>query len=208
MTNLLKLFLSAAALLALVGCAAQQEAEIYQPAPSQQTYPSDQGGYYPSQQSGTYYPSQGGYQAPPSSSYGGGGSYQSQPSYSQGSSYSQGYSQSAPANCYDCGVVEHIEVIQDQGRATGLGAIAGAVGGGLLGGEIGHGTGRKIATVAGVAGGAYAGHQVEKRIDRSEAYLIHVRMSSGRVNSYKHDEAPQFGVGSQVRVVNNRVLPL
>lgn len=40
-----------------------------------------------------------------------------------------------------------------------VGAIVGGLAGGVVGSNIGAGRGRDLATVAGVAGGAYAGHQ-------------------------------------------------
>jgi uncharacterized protein YcfJ len=43
-----------------------------------------------------------------------------------------------------------------------LGSVAGAVVGGVLGHQIGGGTGRDIATVAGAAGGGYAGNRIQK----------------------------------------------
>jgi uncharacterized protein YcfJ len=52
--------------------------------------------------------------------------------------------------------------VKDDHRITGtvLGAVAGAV----VGHQIGHGTGQDIATVAGAAGGGYAGNRVQKNI--------------------------------------------
>lgn len=40
-----------------------------------------------------------------------------------------------------------------------VGAVVGGLAGGVVGSNIGAGRGRDLATVAGVAGGAYAGHQ-------------------------------------------------
>ena len=45
-----------------------------------------------------------------------------------------------------------------------LGTIAGAVIGGVLGHQVGGGSGRDIATVAGAAGGGYAGNRVQKSL--------------------------------------------
>ncbi|NLY03349.1 MAG: glycine zipper 2TM domain-containing protein [Campylobacter sp.] len=45
-----------------------------------------------------------------------------------------------------------------------LGTIAGAAAGGIIGHQIGGGSGKKIATVAGVLGGGYAGNRVENTI--------------------------------------------
>lgn len=45
-----------------------------------------------------------------------------------------------------------------------IGTIAGAVIGGVIGHQIGGGSGRDIATVAGAAGGGYAGNRVQKNL--------------------------------------------
>jgi len=49
---------------------------------------------------------------------------------------------------------------QDPNRVTGT--VIGGVAGGLLGSAIGSGSGRTVATIAGAAGGAYVGNQVQK----------------------------------------------
>lgn len=45
-----------------------------------------------------------------------------------------------------------------------LGTIAGAVIGGVIGHQVGGGSGRDIATVAGAAGGGYAGNRIQKNL--------------------------------------------
>jgi uncharacterized protein YcfJ len=45
-----------------------------------------------------------------------------------------------------------------------VGTLAGAVIGGVIGHQIGGGSGRDIATVAGAAGGGYAGNRVQKNL--------------------------------------------
>ena len=49
---------------------------------------------------------------------------------------------------------------KDPNRVTGT--VVGGVAGGLLGSTVGGGTGRTVATIAGAAGGAYVGNQVQK----------------------------------------------
>ncbi len=56
--------------------------------------------------------------------------------------------------------VRHQAPVQDKHRVAGT--AIGAVAGGLLGSQIGGGSGKKVATVAGVAAGGYAGNQVQK----------------------------------------------
>ncbi|MGV3591653.1 MAG: glycine zipper 2TM domain-containing protein, partial [Gammaproteobacteria bacterium] len=55
----------------------------------------------------------------------------------------------APVVCATCGVVSSITAVQQEGRGTGIGAVAGAVVGGVVGNQVGGGSGRKIATAAG-----------------------------------------------------------
>jgi uncharacterized protein YcfJ len=45
-----------------------------------------------------------------------------------------------------------------------IGTVAGAVLGGVIGHQVGGGTGRDIATIAGAAGGGYAGNRVQKHL--------------------------------------------
>lgn len=104
--------------------------------------------------------------------------------------------------CSNCGVVSSINAISEKGEGSGLGAIAGGVLGGVLGHQIGGGTGKKIATVAGAAGGAYAGHQVEKNVKSTTHYDVVVKMQDGSSRTFSYDTPPAFQTGEKVRVVN------
>jgi uncharacterized protein YcfJ len=61
--------------------------------------------------------------------------------------------------CQDVQVTKQAPT-KDPNRVTGT--VVGGVAGGLLGSAIGSGTGRTVATIAGAAGGAYVGNQVQK----------------------------------------------
>lgn len=50
------------------------------------------------------------------------------------------------------------------------GMVVGAVVGGLLGNQVGDGNGRKLATVAGAVGGAYAGREIDRRHEGGQKY--------------------------------------
>jgi uncharacterized protein YcfJ len=63
--------------------------------------------------------------------------------------------------CHDEAVTQQAPV-KDEHQI--IGSVAGAVVGGVLGHQIGGGTGRDIATVAGAAGGGYAGNRIQKNI--------------------------------------------
>jgi outer membrane lipoprotein SlyB len=104
--------------------------------------------------------------------------------------------------CNNCGVVSEVRAIKEKGEGSGLGAIAGGVVGGLLGNQVGGGSGQKIATVAGAAGGAYAGHQIEKNVKSTTRYSVIVSMDDGSVRSFAYDNQPAFQAGAKVKVVN------
>jgi len=107
-----------------------------------------------------------------------------------------------PAVCVNCGRVEAIDVVEQKGEGTGLGAVAGGVIGGVLGNQVGRGSGRKIATVAGVAGGAYAGHEIEKYAKAARRYDVTVRLDNGALRSVPYDTEPGFRIGDKVKIVN------
>jgi outer membrane lipoprotein SlyB len=112
----------------------------------------------------------------------------------------------APRVCTECGTVSAVNVIEQEGDASGLGAVAGGVVGGVLGNQIGSGGGRTIATVAGAAGGAYAGHQVEKYVKKSKRWDVAVRMDDGASRTFSYDAEPAFRAGAKVKVVNGALV--
>lgn len=111
----------------------------------------------------------------------------------------------APAPCADCGVIESIRPVQVAGNTSGLGAAAGGVTGAVLGNQIGRGNGRTIATIAGAAGGAYAGNAIEKNMNKRTAYRVTLRMDDGSQRSLTQSEAPAYPVGERVRIANGRI---
>ncbi|MDR7098724.1 uncharacterized protein YcfJ [Lysobacter niabensis] len=62
-------------------------------------------------------------------------------------------------HCYDV-QVEKPKEVKDTHKVAGT--ALGAVAGGLLGNQVGGGSGKKVATVAGAAGGAYAGRKIQQ----------------------------------------------
>jgi uncharacterized protein YcfJ len=64
--------------------------------------------------------------------------------------------------------VTHQAPVKDEHQV--LGTIAGAMIGGVIGHQVGGGSGRDLATVAGAAGGGYAGNRIQKNLqDRDTA---------------------------------------
>ena len=114
-------------------------------------------------------------------------------------------SAAAPA-CASCGTVSAIREVEKQGEGTGLGAIGGAVVGGVIGNQFGGGSGKKILTVAGAAGGAYAGHQVEKNARSTKVWNVTVRMDDGTDRTLALGSAPALAVGDRVRMDGNNII--
>ena len=113
----------------------------------------------------------------------------------------------APRVCANCGSVEVVNVVEQKGEGSGLGAVAGGVAGALLGNQVGGGSGRKIATVAGAAGGAYAGHQIEKHVKSTKRYDVIVRMEDGSARTFPYESEPAFRPGAKVKVVEGSLVP-
>ena len=70
-------------------------------------------------------------------------------------------------DCHD-ETVTHQAPVKDQHQV--IGTVAGALIGGVIGHQIGGGTGRDIATVAGAAGGGYAGNRIQKNLQDKDTY--------------------------------------
>jgi outer membrane lipoprotein SlyB len=109
------------------------------------------------------------------------------------------------------GVVRSIERVQAEkggigGTGVGLGTLAGAVIGGVVGNQVGAGRGNTVATVAGVAGGAYVGHELEGRqAATAEAYRITVRMENGENQVLTQSSNNGLRVGDRVRLDNGKL---
>lgn len=111
----------------------------------------------------------------------------------------------APRVCSNCGTVSSIEEVTTKGKGSGIGAVTGAVIGGVIGHQIGGGRGKDVATVAGAAGGAYAGHESEKRYNATTSYRVVVSMESGGTRTVNVEHLNGVGVGSKVKVSGNGV---
>lgn len=114
----------------------------------------------------------------------------------------------APPPCGNCGEIEAVREIAHPGEGSGLGAVGGALAGGLLGNQVGRGKGNQLATLLGVVGGAFAGHQVEKNARAERDTEVIVRLDDGSTRSIVHDGAPVWRPGDRVRVVNGQLQSL
>ena len=110
------------------------------------------------------------------------------------------------AVCANCGVVEAVNVIETKGNGSYLGMIGGGVVGALLGSQVGHGKGTTIAEIAGAAGGAWAGNEIEKRVKTTKHYEVVVRLQNGGLQTISYPAQPAFAVGARVRVENGTLV--
>ena len=109
----------------------------------------------------------------------------------------------AASRCSDCGVVDLIHTVQVKGQGSGVGAVAGGVVGGILGNQVGGGRGRTAMTVVGAGAGAYAGHELEKSMNKHVNYEIHVRMDDSSMRVF-HVQEPAVAVGQRVKIKDGR----
>lgn len=104
--------------------------------------------------------------------------------------------------CSSCGTVQAIRTVEVKGEASGLGAVAGGVTGAIVGNQIGNGRGQTAMAVLGAAGGAYAGHEIEKNVKKRYSYRVTVRMDDGSYRTVSQASQPAVAVGSKVRVTD------
>jgi outer membrane lipoprotein SlyB len=122
-------------------------------------------------------------------------------------------SQAAPehhrseAQCQNCGTVVSTHSYQRAAeRGSGVGAVGGAVLGGILGHQVGSGRGQTLATVAGAAGGAYAGNHVERNMHAQTYTDVRIRMARGGYRTITEQGSPRFRGGEHVRVDGSRII--
>jgi outer membrane lipoprotein SlyB len=113
-----------------------------------------------------------------------------------------------PAYNASYGVVDSIQVVQQNTGQSGIGAgaVVGGVVGGVLGNQVGGGSGRTLATAAGVVGGALVGNQIQRNNQQTrDVYQIGVRLDNGAYQTMTLDAVGDLRVGNRVRIENNQV---
>jgi outer membrane lipoprotein SlyB len=113
---------------------------------------------------------------------------------------------SREAGCTGCGKVLTVNVIEKAGEGSALGMITGGVAGALLGHQVGGGTGKDIATVAGAAGGAYAGNKVEQRLKTSKVWTVAVQYDNGAQANFDFAQDPGLVPGNRVKNSGNSIV--
>ena len=108
----------------------------------------------------------------------------------------------AQSTCKDCGQVQSVRYVEEKGKTSGVGLVAGGVLGGVLGHQIGGGTGKTVATVAGAAGGAYVGNKVEQNRNTKGHWEVSLKMDSGNMRTFTYSNQPTVHEGERVKLVD------
>lgn len=115
---------------------------------------------------------------------------------------------SAPkaASCPDCGTVISITPVAVAGKASGIGAVGGAILGGVVGHQFGGGHGKDAMTAVGAIGGALAGNEVEKSQRQTTRYDVGVRLENGSERTFSFNTQPDVQVGDHIKVENGTLI--
>lgn len=114
----------------------------------------------------------------------------------------------APATtmlCDTCGTVQSVSQVTREGKGGAAGVVGGAVVGGLIGNQFGGGSGKTLATVAGAAGGAYVGNEVQKKASTKQVWVTTLKMKDGSTRRFEQEASPNWAKGAILQVDGNRV---
>jgi outer membrane lipoprotein SlyB len=115
-------------------------------------------------------------------------------------------SQSAQPVCTDCGHVTAVTVADKPGDSNAVGLIAGGVAGAVLGHQVGGGLGKDLATIAGAAGGAYAGKKIQENMNTSKVWTVSVKYTDGHTANFTFEQDPGLAVGTAVKNSGNTLV--
>ena len=100
--------------------------------------------------------------------------------------------------CASCGVVSETRVEKRKGKASGIGAVGGAVAGGVIGNKTTDGG--ALGTVGGAAVGGLLGNAIEKQIKKHKVWVTTVTLKNGSTRKVEADADPGFKLGAVVDV--------
>ena len=106
------------------------------------------------------------------------------------------------ALCPDCGQVISITKT-DNNNAKTAGMLGGALIGAFIGNQVGRGSGNAVATVAGAAGGAYAGNKIA---GSAKVWKIKVHFSNGDDKTFSFDHDPNLREGDVVKMSGKSIV--
>jgi outer membrane lipoprotein SlyB len=109
--------------------------------------------------------------------------------------------------CLNCGVIRAINLVTEQGQASGAGVVIGAIVGGVAGSQVGGGSGQDIATVAGAIGGALLGNSVERTRNAVTFHEVLIDMDNGSQQRINIQFADSLRIGDAVRLIGGNIHP-
>lgn len=109
-------------------------------------------------------------------------------------------------SCLDCGKVTNVSVRDQKGGSNALGVIAGGAAGALLGNQVGGGSGKTIATVAGAVGGAYAGKKIQENMGSAKVWTVEVQYDNGERRSFDFNQDPGVQRGDRVKNAGQSIM--
>ena len=74
--------------------------------------------------------------------------------------------------------------------------------------QVGGGRGKDLATIAGAAGGAYAGREVEKRVNTHKVWVVRVTFPNNEAATYEFAQDPGLKAGDGVRKSDKTVVKI
>ena len=104
--------------------------------------------------------------------------------------------------CDACGVVSNAHTVTRKGKASGVGAVGGAVAGGVVGHQLGGGSGKTALTVLGAVGGGLAGNEIEKNMKKYTVWVTTVTFKDGSKKTYERTTNPGLKSGDVVKIEN------
>ena len=99
--------------------------------------------------------------------------------------------------------LRQVQIQADSRLGGAIGTGGGAVIGGMLGSQVGGGSGRQLATAAGVIGGAVAGSAIEESANRVAAWEMEIRRDDGQDIVVVQKADRQFQTGQRVRMIGS-----
>lgn len=114
--------------------------------------------------------------------------------------------QPAANNCADCGRVTAVHLVEKEGDSNAVGLIAGGVAGAVLGRQVGGGFGKDLATIAGAAGGAYAGKKIQENINITKVWQVSVTYTNGGSANFDFAQDPGLKVGDNIKKSGNTIV--
>ena len=92
-----------------------------------------------------------------------------------------------------------VAVTQKAGDYSAAGVLAGGAIGAVLGNQVGGGFGKDLATLAGAAGGAYAGKMIEEKMKTHMVWTVTVHYANESKASFDFTTDPGLQVGDKVK---------